>query len=298
LPHPSGIAHDAARKTVYVAATRNPNAVVTLARASGGDLAHRLAPVRTAYLPGRTYVHDLAMVGGRLHANAVGRNAVVAIDDDGRARTVWWPRSVDRDGGPIDDRNVLQLNSIAAGENLAASFFSASAEREGRYRPGHARFPVDRRGVVFSGATREPVVRGLTRPHSARLHDGVLWVDDSGYGAVGIARDGRFDAIARLPGWTRGLAFAGGVAFVGTSRVIPRFAQYAPGLDVSRSRCAIHALDVRTGRVLGSLAFPAGNQIFAIEAVPASWTTAFPFAPKQRASAARDFFFGFHRDDA
>ena len=37
----------------------------------------------------------LAMVGGRLHANAVGRDAVVRIDPDGSFQPVWWHWSPD-----------------------------------------------------------------------------------------------------------------------------------------------------------------------------------------------------------
>jgi len=303
LPHPSGIAYDAARERLYVASTRNPNRIVEFARASGtGErrdlargtrpLANRLVPVRSTYLPGSAYVHDLALIGTQLHANAVGRNAVVALGEDG-ARIVWWPASVERGGVPLTDRNLIQLNSIAAGPDLASSFFSASGERAGRYRPGHQRYPVDGRGVVFSGATREPVLRGLTRPHSARLHGGRLWVESSGYGELGVERGGRFERVARLPGWTRGLAFAGGVAFAGTSRVLPRFTQYAPGLDLARSRCAIHAVDAATGAVRGSLEFPAGDQIFAIEAVPAAWTAGFPFEPGRGTSGAYALFYDY-----
>jgi uncharacterized protein (TIGR03032 family) len=159
---------------------------------------------------------------------------------------------------------------------VESSFFSASADRMSRRRPGHRNFPVDRRGVIFSGRTREPVVTGLTRPHSARLHEGELWVESSGYGEVGVAMDGRFEAVARLPGWTRGLAFNGHVALVGTSRVIPRFRMYAPGLDLDHSVCGIHALDTRSGELLGSLIWPEGNQVFAVEAVPARLTSGFP----------------------
>jgi uncharacterized protein (TIGR03032 family) len=302
LPHPSGIAFDRARGTVYVASTRNPNQVYAFVPASSAndrrDLARAaplrrvLVPARTWYLPGSSYLHDLAMIGGRLHGNAVGRNAVVAFED-GAARDVWWPAALERDGRPIADRNYVQLNSIAAGADLASSFFSASGERPGRYRPGDPGYPVDRRGVIFSGATREPVARGLTRPHSARLHRGALWVDNSGYGELGAVRDGRFEPLARLPGWTRGLALAGGLAFVGTSRVIPRFRQYAPGLDLATSRCAIHAVDLASGRVRGSLEFPRGNQIFAIEPVPRGWTAGFPFARGASAEAARRLFYAY-----
>ena len=101
---------------------------------------------------------------------------------------------------------------------------------------------------------------------------------NSGYGEVGVIEDGRFVTVARLPGWTRGLTFCDGVALVGTSRVIPRFRAYAPGLDVDASVCGVHALDTRSGTVLGSLCWPIGNQLFSIEAVPAGLTSGFPFA--------------------
>lgn len=303
LPHPSGIAVDRRRSVVHVASTRNPNQVHDLVPAVAappevGERAIRLAerplvPVRTRILPGGTYLHDLALVGGVLHGNAVGRNAVVRIDDGG-ATPVWWPRAVERRGGAALDRNYLQLNSIAAGPTLRESFFSASTDAIGRLRPGDPAFPVDRRGVVFSGRTREPVVRGLTRPHSARLRHDVLWVDNSGYGEVGVCRDGVFEPVARPGGWTRGLAFAGGVAFVGTSRVLTRFRQYAPGLDPDRCVCGVHAIEVKTGRPLGSLVWPTGNQVFAVEAVAAAWTAGLPItAGRRRQERERGLFYGF-----
>lgn len=58
------------------------------------------------------------------------------------------------------------------------------------------------------------------------------------------------------------------MAIVGVSRVIPRFRQYAPGLDVEKSRCGLLALDVRSGQILAEIYWPSGNQIFAIEALP------------------------------
>jgi uncharacterized protein (TIGR03032 family) len=310
LPHPSGITYDAARSTLYVASTRNPNQIYAFAPVTGsmrrGDVEPTapmngtLVPTHTRYLPGCYYIHDLAMVGGRLHANSVGQNVVVEVDDTG-ARPVWWPACIERNGVPRTDRNYIQLNSIAAGADIRSSFFSASGDAPGRYRPGHAQYPVDRRGVIYSGATREPIARGLTRPHSARLHGDELWVDNSGYGELGRCADGRFEPVAVLSGWTRGLAFVGDVAFVGTSRVIPRFRQYAPGLDVDRSQCGVHAVDTRSGKVLGSLWFPAGNQIFAIEPVPADVVTGFPFHRRSSAAHLRSFFYAYRtespRDD-
>jgi uncharacterized protein (TIGR03032 family) len=246
-----------------------------------------LMPRRSRFLPGCLYLHDLAMVGSQLHGNAVGENAIVRFDHDGTPERVWWPQSIERDGVPDFGRNYLQLNSIAAGPDLGGSFFTATSEAPGRLRPGHLNLPVDGRGVVFSGATREVYARGLTRPHSARLRGQEVWVANSGYGELGVCRDGRFEPTLTLPGWTRGLWVTDDLAIVGTSRVIPRYARYAPGVTAETSICGIHLVDLASSTVLGSLVWPLGNQIFAVEALPDSVSTGFPLMNSGRATPGR-----------
>ena len=302
IPHPSGLVYDRERRVVHLASTRNPNQIFELRPVTGllrrADVERRnhtghhrgaLVPVSTRFYPGSTYLHDLSLVGGKLHANAVGENAVVRVNisGNGSLRRVFWPRCIERAGRAQFDRNYIQLNSIAAGATIRQSFFSASADAITARRPGHRDFPVDGRGVIFSGATREPVARGLTRPHSARLHRRKLWVANSGYGEIGTIVDERFECVAALAGWTRGLTFAKGIAFAATSRVIPRFHRYAPGLDVDKSRCAVHAIDARTGQRLGSLTWPDGNQIFAIDWAPRNVVSGFPFSARARGDGAR-----------
>jgi uncharacterized protein (TIGR03032 family) len=142
--------------------------------------------------------------------------------------------------------------------------------------------------VIFSGASREAIARGLTRPHSARLWENRIWVDNSGYGEVGFIEGEKFRAVSRLPGWTRGLCFVRDVMFVGTSRVLPRFRQYAPGLDVDEGRCGIHAIDVKSGEVLGSIIWPYGSQVFAVEWVPADFASGLPFCPDRASPKAHE----------
>jgi uncharacterized protein (TIGR03032 family) len=318
IPHPSGLAFEHSAARLHVASTRNPNQLYVFApvAATTDPAAHAgatlpslhetppgplppagglLAPLSSSFLPGRLYLHDLALIGGVLHGSAAGLNAVVRFAAPGAWEAAWWPRSIERDGSPDMTRNYLQLNSIAAGEDLSSSFFSASAEAPSHRRPGQRNFPVDRRGVIFSGATREPLARGLTRPHSARLHDGRLWAADSGYGRLVRIDDGRALTVARLPGWARGLTFAGGVAFAGSSRVIPRFSRYAPGVDLERSVCGVHALDASSGEPLGSVSWPAGNQVFDIAVLPRATTLGFPALAGRRQGrhALRSFFFSY-----
>lgn len=270
LPHPSGLVVDRKTDTVHVACTRNPNLLMELRGKT-------LLPARVRFFPGWLYLHDLALIGGKLYANAAGHNAVVHLDYEKGAQRVWWPKCIERDGKPVFHKNHIQLNSIAAGKTLKQSFFSASVDQMLKQVPGDMDFPVNQRGVIFSGVTRKPAAYGLTRPHSARLHGKELWVDNSGYGEVGRIVGNQFKPLVKLDGWTRGLCFVKGVLFVGISKVLPRFRAYAPGLDYHKSRCGVVAIDPCTGRILGKIIWPHGNQIFAIDWIKEAQ---FPFGGK------------------
>jgi uncharacterized protein (TIGR03032 family) len=306
VPHPSGIAIDRRTGRVWMASTRNPNQVIEFqpvadnsGRRDGSATSHArgtLVPVRTWFVPGRTYLHELALIGGTLFGNAVGMNTVARLDPSGALVPEWWPACIDgKRGKPRFESNYLQLNSIAAGKTVHTSFFSASAEKIGTRRPGHQNFPVDGRGVIFSGESREPVCRGLTRPHSARLHRSRIWVDNSGYGEVGYVDGERFACVTAVPAWTRGLCFHGSIAFVGASRVIPRFSNYAPGLDVDKTVCGVFAIDARQGAVLGSITWPGGNQVFAVDWIPGARGGHFPFEPSRKNTVKRasDLFYSY-----
>lgn len=257
IPHPSGLAADRSKGTVHLASTRNPNFLMELK-------GENLFPSRVKFLPGSLYLHDLALIQGTLYGNAVGQNAVVRLDYAEEAKRVWWPKSIERPK-PVFHQNHLQLNSIAAGKTLSDSFFSASSDRMLKIVPGDPKFPVNGKGVIFSGRTRLPMAFGLTRPHSARLHGKELWVDNSGYGEAGRIVDGRFQPLVKLEGWTRGLCIIEDVLFVGISRVLPRFRAYAPGLNHRKSRCGLVAVKASDGKILGRILWPYGNQIFSID---------------------------------
>ena len=301
VPHPSGLAVDRKRNRVLVASTRNPNQMYTLKPATAQlerrDVAapavtgRPLVVVSTTTYPGSLYLHDVALVGGGVYANAVGHNAVMRLQPDGVFQPAWWPRCVERNGRPDFSQNYIQLNSIAAGASLRQSYFSASSAAIGRRRPGDLNYPVDRRGVIFSGRTREPICTGLTRPHSARLSGGRVWVANSGYGELGFVSKGRLEVLARLPGWTRGLSIIGDVAFVATSRVIPRYARYAPGVDQRASVCAVHAVSCTSGRLLGSFEWPSGNQVFAVDWIESRQSLGFAFNARGRKRTSETAFF-------
>src|SRR5207302_2088000 len=114
-------------------------------------------------------------------------------------------------------------------------------------------------GLLLDVDSGEPVLRGLSMPHSPRLHDGRFYILESGKGTIAAAdlRAGRVETIAELPGFTRGLAFAGPFAFVGLSQV--RESNIFGGIPltarVAERQCGVYAVDLRSGTVAAFLRF-------------------------------------------
>jgi uncharacterized protein (TIGR03032 family) len=118
------------------------------------------------------------------------------------------------------------------------------------------------------------IARALSMPHSPRWHDGKLWLLESGGGGIGVVDppDGKLTQVSRLPGFTRGLDFAGPYAFVGLSQVRDSavFSGIALGKIPPEQRCCgIWIIDTRSGQVAGFLKFTdAVQEIFAVQVLP------------------------------
>ena len=107
-------------------------------------------------------------------------------------------------------------------------------------------------------------------PHSPRWHQGKLWLLESGEGSLAtVDLDRRtWQAVAQVPGFTRGIDFVGPLAFIGLSQV--RESAVFSGIPlVQRLRertCGVWVVNIETGRTVGFLRFEAGVQeIFAVQ---------------------------------
>jgi uncharacterized protein (TIGR03032 family) len=293
IPHPSGLYWDAPRRELIVSSTRTPNQIVFLRPLDEDDYRREVVPsdlvppdatlflpFRSILLPGTLYIHDLVLLGEQVHVTATGHNFLARIPERGGWERVWWPACVDGLGRASFDQNYLQLNSIACGSSPATSVFTAFSEETSGSKPWKAGYGPRGRGVVFDGATREPMVRGLTCPHSARFRDGKVWLCNSGYGELGVVDASTYQPVVRLAGFTRGLAFAGHHAFVGLSKVIDFYEPYAPGLDPKATCCGISAVDLRTGTEVASLVWPEGYQIYDVQVLPGIRRPLLPAKPQ------------------
>jgi uncharacterized protein (TIGR03032 family) len=76
--------------------------------------------------------------------------------------------------------------------------------------------------------------------------------------------------VAHLPGYTRGLAFLGPLAFVGQSRI--RETNVFGGLPIAEKRenleCGVSIVDLRSGQRIGHLTFESGvEEIFDVQLI-------------------------------
>jgi uncharacterized protein (TIGR03032 family) len=126
-------------------------------------------------------------------------------------------------------------------------------------------------GILIDVDRQEIVARGLSMPHSPRWHEGKLWVLHSGTGGIGYVdpASGRYESVAELPGFTRGLSFAGQFAFVGLSQV--RETAVFSGIPIaerpeSDRSCGVWVVNIETGETVAWVKFQdAVQEIFAVE---------------------------------
>lgn len=114
-------------------------------------------------------------------------------------------------------------------------------------------------GVLIDVDRNEVVCAGLSMPHSPRVHDGKVWLLNSGEGELGYfdpaAPDLGFQPQAFCPGFLRGLALRAGHAFVGLSK--PRYRRFEGlALDARLARsdsepwCGLQVIDLARGSVV------------------------------------------------
>jgi uncharacterized protein (TIGR03032 family) len=189
---------------------RLENALGEGAQHEGHD---RLFVPRRVWTTGYLNCHDVA-VGGDRHPLFVNTRfgCLAEVSDRYSFEPIWWP--------PFQTRrqqgDCCHLNGLAMADGRPAYVTSVSATGEFDSWRDHRTSG----GVVTDVRTSEIVCRGLSMPHSPRLHGGELWLTNAGTGELGrVDLDaGRLDPVTFIPGFLRGLTFHGDYAVVGSSR--------------------------------------------------------------------------------
>jgi uncharacterized protein (TIGR03032 family) len=204
----------------------------------------------TGYTTGDIDIHDIHEdVDGKPIFVATRFNCLATLSERSSFREVWRPPFIDRLAA--EDRCHLNGLAMRAGKPAYVTCLSRTNVFEGwreRRRDG---------GVLLDVPSGEIVVDGLSMPQSPRLYRDDLWILQAGTGEFGRVdlQAGRFEPLCFLPGFARGLAFAGDYAVIGLSR--PRENRTFEGLVLNErleaegvsSICAICVVNLRTGDI-------------------------------------------------
>jgi uncharacterized protein (TIGR03032 family) len=112
-------------------------------------------------------------------------------------------------------------------------------------------------GQAIDVQSGKVVAEGLSMPHSPRLHEGKLWLLNSGSGEFGYVEGGKFRGIAFCPGYARGLSFVGDLAVIGLSLSRENRTFQGLALDAAlkkegaEPRCGLIVVDTRSGDTVG-----------------------------------------------
>lgn len=248
MPKPMGLAHDG-HQLLLAAGWQ----IIRFAQVlKPGELANETYDAcfvpRRIDVTGSLDAHDVALAadGEPVFVNT-RFNCLARPDPRDSFACLWRPPFI----SALVDEDRCHLNGLAM-ENGAPAYVTAVSRSDtiDGWR--------DRRsagGVAVDVRSNEVVCEGLSMPHSPRVHDGRLWLLNSGTGELGLVKDGAFVPRAFCPGFLRGLRLHEGLAFVGLSK--PRYSRFE-GLALderlkaadSEAWCGIQVIDLGTGTCL------------------------------------------------
>ncbi len=214
---------------------------------SSGDNDAVFSP-HLAWITGDLDVHDVAVAadGRPVFVNTLF-SCIATVSEGYSFRPLWRPPFICRLAP--EDRCHINGLALEAGQPRYVTLVAASDVADG-WR--------DRRadgGLLMDMVTDEVLLEGLSMPHSPRVHDGRVWLLNSGTGELGFLDRGarKFTAVAFCPGYARGLAFVGPYAVMGLS--LARENRTFQGLPLdgalasrgAEPRCGLLVVDTRTG---------------------------------------------------
>ena len=265
-------------RAMGVAARPDRLAVGTLGQVwflrSAPDIARRLEPAgrhdacyltRSAHVTGDIHVHEMAWAGDELWLVNTKFSCLCTLDEQHSFVPRWRPPFIS--ALAAEDRCHLNGLALVDGQPRYVTAMSETDTAQG-WRPNKATT-----GCLIEVPSGRVIARGFAMPHSPRVHQGRVWVLDSGTGRL-VTVDpatGEVRGVAEQPGYTRGLAMHGSYAFIGASKI--RETSTFGGVPIAERReslrCGVGVVELTTGRPVAHLEFKSGvDEIFDVQALP------------------------------
>jgi uncharacterized protein (TIGR03032 family) len=266
---PMGVALDGPGQRMAVA-SRNKIWLLRNAR----DVALQLPPAgnhgacfltRSAQVTGEIQAHEMAWAGDELWIVNTLFSCLCTLHPHYSFVPRWQPSFITS----LAPEDRCHLNGLALVDGQP-KYVTAMAETD---TAAGWRLRKVETGCLIDVCSGEAVARGFAMPHSPRVHLGHVFLLDSGRGALVrvCPTTGRADTVARFPGYTRGLAIRGKLAFVGLSKI--RETSTFGGVPIAEQRkklkCGVAIVDLQTGELAAQFEFQSGvEEIFDVAFVP------------------------------
>ncbi len=169
---------------------------------------------RNKHFTGDIRIHEVAFAQGELWLVATNFSCLATLDAEHSFIPRWQPPFI----SALTSEDRCHLNGLCVIDDEPRYVTALGRDRHTGRLEGEQGKRGDPDGRSRAARRCSP---GLSMPHSPRWFDGRLWVLESGKGTISVADldAGTVETVAELPGFTRGLLFAGGLAFVGLSQV-------------------------------------------------------------------------------
>jgi uncharacterized protein (TIGR03032 family) len=220
---------------------------------------------RNVHYTGDIRIHEIGYAGAELWIVNTRFSTLCTLDSDSSFVPRWRPKFVTH----LAPEDRCHLNGMAIVDDRVRYVTALGITNVA----GGWREKKNTGGVLIDVDSDEIVLSGLSMPHSPRKYGDRFWILESAKGtfaAVDLA-SGKVETIAELPGFTRGLAFAGRFAFIGLSQV--RESNIFGGIPlvdrVNERQCGVWVVDLQSGQIAAFLRFQGiVQEIFDVQVLP------------------------------
>ncbi|WP_346775464.1 TIGR03032 family protein [Sphingomonas sp. G-3-2-10] len=214
-------------------------------------------------------LHELGMeASGRLVFTNSRYSCLATIDETYSFQPLWKPSFIS--ALAPEDRCHLNGMAITDGTVRYVTAFGTTDSKDGW------RANKESGGILIDVPSGEIVATGLSMPHSPRVHEGAVWLLDSGRGWI-VRIDpvsGKREDVAFCPGFLRGLSFHNGHALVTISKArhddfgtLPIEAELAK--RSAAAACGVMVVDLAKGEVVESIGFEGAiTELFDVTVLP------------------------------
>jgi uncharacterized protein (TIGR03032 family) len=216
---------------------------------------------RWGHVTGAIQARDLAWAGEELWIVNARFSCLCTLQPEFSFVPRWRPAFISALAG--EDRCHLNGLAVAPGarDQVVPRYVTALGETD---TPQGWRAAAAEGGCLIDVPADRTVVRGLSLPCCPRWYQDRIWLLESGRQRLLMAdpSTGRVEPVAEVPGFPRGLDFAGDLAFIGISPVHGAFQQLQLPIAESpkgpRSACGVSVVDVRRRQTVTVLEFASG----------------------------------------